>query len=123
MRLLKASERAYLSSIVMQVRCIIGTAELSAKEQVLLMKKLLKQLTAHAERLEKVKSSVDDSERVSRLEFILKVRRQAMLYIQNSIEFVEQSGKGQSIRQMPRNLAVPSWMQTIEPPSVSSQPG
>ncbi len=120
MRLLKASERAYLSSIVMQVRCIIGTAELTVKEQVHLLKKLLKQLTDHADRLEKVKSSVEDKERVSRLEFILKVRKQAMAYIQNSIEFLEQSGKGASIRQMPRNLAVPSWMQTIEPPSVST---
>lgn len=120
MRLLKASERAYLSSIVMQVRCIIGTAELSAKEQVHLLKKLLRQLTEHSERLEKVKSSVEDKERVSRLEFIIKVRKQAMDYIQGSIEFLEQSGKGKGVRQMPRSLAVPSWMQTIEPPTATS---
>ena len=120
MRLLKASERAYLSSIVMQVRCIIGTAELSAKEQVHLLKKLLRQLTEHSERLEKVKLSVEEQERVSRLEFIIKVRKQAMHYIQGSIEFLEQSGKGKSVRQMPRSLAVPSWMQTIEPPTATS---
>jgi hypothetical protein len=104
----------------MQVRCIIGTAELSTKEKIHLLKKLLNQLTEHANRLENVKSSVEDKDRVSRLEFILKVRKQAMAYIQNSIDFLEQSGKGASIRQMPRSLAVPSWMQTIEPPTASA---